>query len=82
MRTPAAALSQFLADRGWTQLELDGIIQRPAGTTNRIINGRLGISVRTARELAAAFGTTPQYWTEKENARRLAELENHPTRER
>ena len=76
-RIPAEVFppGEFLADeleaRGWTQSEFAGIIRRPAKLVNEIIAGRKTITPETARELAAALGTSPQFWLNLENAYQL-----------
>jgi HTH-type transcriptional regulator / antitoxin HigA len=76
-RIPAEVFppGEFLADeleaRGWTQSEFAGIIRRPAKLVNEIIAGRKAITPETAREFAAALGTSPQFWLNLENAYQL-----------
>jgi len=76
-RIPAEVFppGEFLADeletRGWTQSEFAGIIRRPAKLVNEIIAGRKTITPETAREFAAALGTSPQFWLNLENAYQL-----------
>jgi HTH-type transcriptional regulator/antitoxin HigA len=76
-RIPAEVFppGEFLADeleaRGWTQNEFAGIIRRPVKLVNEIIAGRKSITPETARELAAALGTSPQYWLNLETAYQL-----------
>lgn len=66
---------EFLADeidaRGWTQTEFAKLIRRPVKVVNEIISGRKAITTETARELAAALGTSPQYWLNLETAFQL-----------
>jgi HTH-type transcriptional regulator/antitoxin HigA len=63
---------EFLADeleaRGWTQSEFAEIIRRPIKVVNEIIAGKKAITTDTAREFAAAFGTSPQYWLNLQTA--------------
>jgi HTH-type transcriptional regulator / antitoxin HigA len=73
-RIPAEAFppGEFLADeleaRGWTQLEFAEIIRRPTKVVNEIISGKKAVTTDTARELAAALGTSPQYWLNLQTA--------------
>jgi HTH-type transcriptional regulator / antitoxin HigA len=73
-RIPAEVFppGEFLADeldaRGWTQLEFAEIIRRPPKVVNEIIAGKKAITPETARELAAAFGTSPHYWMNLQTA--------------
>jgi HTH-type transcriptional regulator/antitoxin HigA len=68
---PGEFLADELEERGWTQTEFAEIIRRPVKLVNEIISGRKSITPETARELAAALGTSPQYWLNLENAYQL-----------
>jgi HTH-type transcriptional regulator / antitoxin HigA len=76
-RIPAEVFppGEFLADeleaRGWTQAEFADIIRRPVKLVNEIIAGKKSITPETAREFAAALGTSPQYWLNLETAYQL-----------
>src|SRR5271156_5281644 len=84
-RIPAEVFppGEFLADeleaRGWTQSEFAGIIRRPAKLVNEIISGRKSITPETAREFAAALGTSAQYWLNLESAYQLWKTAPSPT---
>lgn len=73
-RIPAKVFppGEFLADeleaRGWTQSEFAEIIRRPTKVVNEIIAGKKAITPDTAREFAAAFGTSPHYWMNLQTA--------------
>jgi len=77
-RTPAEAfppgdfIREELAARGWTQEHLAAKMNRPPKTVGRIINGHSIITRGMALELAAAFGTTAQYWMNLEAAWKLS----------
>jgi len=77
MRVPAEVfpagefIRDALEDRGWTQRDLAEIINRPIQVVNEIINGKKSITPETARELAAALGTSPELWLNLETAYRL-----------
>jgi HTH-type transcriptional regulator / antitoxin HigA len=79
-RTPAEVFppGEFLADeleaRGWTQTELADIIDRPQKLVNDLVNGKRAITPETATELAAAFGTTSQFWMNLETAWQLSKV--------
>ena len=66
---------EFIRDeldaRNWTQEDLAEILGRPLRTANQIIAGKKAVTPQTARELAAAFGTTPELCLNPENAYRL-----------
>ena len=59
---PGEHLRDELEARGWSQVEFAEIIMRPVGCVNQIINGKRGISVRTAWALGAALGTGGMFW--------------------
>jgi HTH-type transcriptional regulator / antitoxin HigA len=77
MRVPAEVFQpgEFLADeinaRGWTQVEFAEIIRRPTKVVNEIIAGKKAITVDTALELAAALGTSAEYWLNLQTAYHL-----------
>lgn len=68
---PGEFLRDELDARGWTQLEFAEIIGRPPRVVNEIIAGKRGISPDTAKELAAALETSPQFWMNLETAYQL-----------
>ena len=80
MRRPADVFppGEFLLDeleaRGWSQVELAEILGRPAGLITDIVKGRRGISAETANGLAAAFGTSADYWMNLESMYQLSKL--------
>jgi HTH-type transcriptional regulator/antitoxin HigA len=77
-RTPAEVFppGEFLRDeleaRNWTQTEFAEIIGRPTRLVNEIIAGKRGISPETAREFAAALGTSAQFWLNLESVYQLS----------
>lgn len=68
---PGRILERELKSRGWTQRDLANVIDRPIQVINEIIRGSKQITPETAIELAAAFGTTPAFWTNLEATYRL-----------
>jgi HTH-type transcriptional regulator/antitoxin HigA len=84
-RIPAEVFppGEFLADeleaRGWPQVEFAAIIRRPVKLVNEIIAGKKAITPETAREFAAALGTSPQYWLNLENAYQLWKTKPSPS---
>ncbi len=63
-------IQRFLQQRGWSQTDLAQVMGRPTQVVNEIILGRRGVSPRTARELAAAFGTSVEVWRNIDRASR------------
>lgn len=74
-RRPAEVFpaGEFLRDeleaRGWTGADLAALIGQPVGVVNEVIAGERGISIELAGALAAALGTTPEFWMRLELAR-------------
>jgi HTH-type transcriptional regulator/antitoxin HigA len=68
---PGEYLADELEERGWTQTEFAELIRRPTKLVNEIIAGRKAITPETAREFAAALGSSPQYWLNLESAYQL-----------
>lgn len=69
--SPGEILQDELDARKWTQTEFAEIIGRSPKFVNEIIKGEKSISARTAREIAAALGTSPMFWLNLESAYRL-----------
>jgi HTH-type transcriptional regulator/antitoxin HigA len=69
---PGEFLRDELEERGWTQTEFAEILGRPLRLVNEILAGKRGITPQTAREIAAALGTSPELWLNLENAYRLS----------
>jgi HTH-type transcriptional regulator / antitoxin HigA len=65
---PGDFIREELEARGWTQVELAGIMGRTVTMINQIIMGHIKITTRTARELAAAFGTSAELWLNLQSA--------------
>ncbi len=68
IESAGATLARALDQRGWTQTQFAGIIDRPLQTVNEIITGKKQITHQTAAQLAAALDTTPQFWLERQHA--------------
>ena len=68
---PGRILRRELDERGWSQQDLARIIGRPSQVINQIVLGKKQITPETAIELAQAFGTSAELWTNLEAAYRL-----------
>jgi HTH-type transcriptional regulator/antitoxin HigA len=68
---PGEFLREELEARGWSQIEFAEIVERPRQAINEIINGKRGITAKTAHEFAAAFGTSPEYWMNLQKAHEM-----------
>ena len=69
---PGDFIREELEARHWTQKDLASVIGRPIQAVNEIINGRKSITAETAKQLAAAFGTSAELWLNLESAYQLA----------
>lgn len=69
---PGDFIREEIEARGWIQDDLAMILDRPSKTVNEIIVGKRGITPETAKGLAGAFGTSPQFWMNLESAYRLS----------
>ena len=69
---PGEFIREELEARGWTQSDLAEILGRPLAAVNQIIQGKRAITPRTAKELAAAFGTSAELWVNLETSWRLS----------
>lgn len=77
---PGDFLREELGARGWSQVGFAEIIGRPLRTVNEIIKGKRGISPATAKELAAALGTSAEVWMNLETTYGLQNTEPAPGR--
>lgn len=68
---PGEFLRDELEERGWTQVDLAEILGKPAAAVNELVLGKREVTPATARALAEAFGTSPQFWLNLESAYRL-----------
>jgi HTH-type transcriptional regulator/antitoxin HigA len=68
---PGEFLREELEERGWMQTDLAEILGRPVRLVNEIIAGKRGITPETAKGLADALGSPPQYWLNLESAYQL-----------
>ncbi len=77
---PGEMVKAELKAREWSQGDLAAILGRSEPQINRLIAGKMGVSVRTARELAQAFGTTPMLWLTAWDDYRLARVKARPVK--
>jgi HTH-type transcriptional regulator / antitoxin HigA len=73
---PGEFIKEELDVRGWTQEDLAEIVGRQSSVISGLINGRRAISSDIASDLAAAFGTSAQFWMNLETAYQLF-VESH-----
>jgi addiction module HigA family antidote len=55
-------LEEFLTPMSLTQRELANAIHVPYQRVNEIVNGKRGVTPRTALRLARFFGTSEDFW--------------------
>ena len=68
---PGEFVLEEIEERGWAQIDLAAILGRPVPAINEIITGKRGITPETAHGLAAAFGTSAEYWMNLETQYQL-----------
>ncbi|MFB3815547.1 MAG: HigA family addiction module antitoxin [Terriglobales bacterium] len=68
---PGEFIKEELQERGWTQQDLADILGRDTATISALVTGRKPIGPEIAQDLAAAFGTSAEYWMNLENSYRL-----------
>lgn len=68
---PSKFIKDELTSRGWTQGDLAAILGRSPNDISQALS-KDKISVEFAKELAAVFGNTPEYWLGLENKFRLS----------
>lgn len=78
---PGRIILRELEARGWSQQDLAAIMGRPEQVISEIIRAKKQITAETARQLAKAFGTSPEFWLNLEMQYQLhqAYQENHET---
>lgn len=59
---PGDFLAEELEARGWSQADFAEIVDRPAQLVSGIVSGRKEITRETASQIAAALGTSIEYW--------------------
>jgi HTH-type transcriptional regulator / antitoxin HigA len=69
---PGEFVRDELDARGWTQTDLAVILNKPLPAVNEIIAGKKAITPETAKALGDAFGMSPEFWLNLENAYRLS----------
>lgn len=71
---PGEFLREELEAREWTQQELADILDRPPRLISELIAGKRAITPETAKGLAEAFGTSPDYWMNLESQYQLSKV--------
>ena len=68
---PGDFLKEELEERGWTQDDLAAIMGKQVRTVNELVVGKRSVTPGTAKSLAAALGTTAQFWLNLDSAYKL-----------
>jgi HTH-type transcriptional regulator/antitoxin HigA len=68
---PGEFIKDELEARGWTQEDLAEITGMASPVISNIINAKRALSPDVASNLAAAFGTTAQFWMNLETSYQL-----------
>ena len=68
---PGEYIKDEIEARGWTQRDLAHVMGRSEPKVSELINGKRAVTVQTARELGAAFGTSAEVWLNLEAQWRL-----------
>jgi len=71
MFPPGDFIEEELEARGWSKGDLASIMGRPAQLISSIISGKRVITLETAEDLAAAFGTSAEFWVNLDTSYRL-----------
>lgn len=71
---PGEFLREELEAREWSQQELADILDRPPRLISELIAGKRAITPETAKGLAEAFGTSPDYWMNLESQYQLSKV--------
>jgi HTH-type transcriptional regulator/antitoxin HigA len=69
--SPGHIIRRELEARGWSQNDLAEIMGRPPQAISQIVQGRKQVTAETALQLAAAFGTSEEFWINLETRYRL-----------
>ncbi len=73
LRVPVGEiLGRELDERHWTQADFAAVLQRPVQFVSEIVNGRKEITRESAAQIAAALGSSPEFWLNLQNAYLLA----------
>lgn len=79
---PGEYLIDELEARSWSQTDFAKIIGRPVKTINEIVKNKRGITPDTARDFAAAFGTSAEFWLNLQKAYEIFKTGNSEREER
>jgi HTH-type transcriptional regulator/antitoxin HigA len=70
--SPGKILEEMLKERGWTQMDLANILDKPQRSISEIITGKKAVTPETACALAQVFNNDPAFWIDLEGRYRLS----------
>ncbi len=74
-KTPGDVIKSELEKRGWTQSDLATVLGKHLPAVSEIIQGKRSITPDMAVSLAAAFGSSPEFWASLDAGYRVSLLE-------
>src|SRR4051812_16392198 len=82
--SPGQALDELMKAKGWTQMDVANILDKPQRSISEIVTGKKAVTPETAGALAAAFNNDAEFWMQLEGRYRLsiAETPSATIRER
>ena len=72
---PGEYIREELEARGWTQVKLAKLMDRPARLVNDLCQERRSVSAETALDLAKALGMSPKTWMNLQTSYDLAKAQ-------
>ena len=78
---PGEYIREELAARGWTQVKLATLMERPARLVNDLCQERRRVSAETALDLSKALGMSPKTWMNLQTAYDLAKAREKRARD-
>lgn len=79
---PGEHLGEELDSRHWSQGDFAQILGRPAQFVSEIVAGKKEITRESAAQIAAALGTSPEYWLNLQNSYLLEKQNEDPQNRR
>lgn len=76
---PGEFLKEELEARGWSQIELSEVLDRPPRVVSEIISGKRSITPETAKGLGDALGTGALFWMNLESTWQLSKVKSVET---
>lgn len=71
-RSSGEIIAKMMNNRGWTQKDLAGVLNKPQPEVSQLITSKRSITPETAHLLAQAFGNSALFWMETEARYRVS----------